>query len=275
MTAAAVLGVSPAEGDLVPQLVDADPASAAAGWSRGLELNLLIADGDELRWRHGMIRDAVSVTMLPGERQRLRRRAAELMLTRQTDEADAAAADWLAAAGEHQRAAEIRLRLARRALAGGGLRTAEDLLRQAAAYASPTAVAILQVERLTLEGHIDEALDLGSAALDAARLDEHAELCLQLARAAVTAGQWGRADEFVARAGRPEQAQSLILLADSAHGAGRVAEADQLAAAAVSAARTESADVLCEALCVRGRILRLSDASESRGQLRRGGSARE
>ena len=72
LIAAAVLGVSPAEGDLVPQLVDADPASAAAGWSRGLELNLLIADGDELRWRHGMIRDAVSVTMLPGERQRLR-----------------------------------------------------------------------------------------------------------------------------------------------------------------------------------------------------------
>ena len=137
LTAAAVLGVSPAEGDLVPQLVDADPASAAAGWSRGLELNLLIADGDEVRWRHGMIRDAVSVTMLPGERQRLRRRAAELMLTQQTEEADAAAADWLAAAGEHQRAAEIRLRLARRALAGGGLRSAEDLLRQAAAYASP------------------------------------------------------------------------------------------------------------------------------------------
>ena len=56
----------------------------------------------------------------------------------------------------------------------------------------------------------------------------------------------------------------MILLADSAHGAGRVAEADQLAAAAVSAARTESAEVLCEALCVRGRIHRLSDASESR-----------
>ena len=113
------------------------------------------------------------------------------MLARQTDEADAAAAGWLVAAGEPQRAAEIRLRLARRALTGGGLRTAEDLLRQAEAYASPAAVAILQVERLTLEGRVDEALDLGVAALDAARFDEHAELCLQLARAAVTAGRVG------------------------------------------------------------------------------------
>jgi hypothetical protein len=81
------------------------------------------------------------------------------------------------------------------------------------------------------------------AALDVARFDEHAELCLHLAGAAVAAGEWGRADEFVTRAGRPEQAESLILLADSAHGAGRVTEADQLAAAAVTVARAESAEL--------------------------------
>jgi hypothetical protein len=135
--------------------------TAAAGWSRALELNLLIAEGNELRWRQGLIRESVAATMLPGDRQLLRRRAAELMLARQTDEADAAAVGWLVAAGEPQGAAEIRLRLARRALPGGGLRSAEDLLRQAEGFASPAAVAILQVQRLTLEGRVDEALDTG------------------------------------------------------------------------------------------------------------------
>jgi len=268
LTAAAVLELSPADSDVVPNLVGADPVSATAGWSRGVELNLLIDEGDELRWRHGLIRESVAASMPLGERRGLRRRAAELMLARQTDEADAAAAGWLVAAGEPQRAAEIWLRLARRALTGGGLRSAEDLLRQAEVFASPAAVAVLQVERLTLEGRVDAALDLGVAALDAARFDEHAELCLHLARAAVTAGDWGRADDFVARAGRPELAQSLILLADSAHGAGRVAEADRLAAAAVTAARAESAELLCEALCVRGRIRRLTDPAESRASFR-------
>jgi hypothetical protein len=56
----------------------------------------------------------------------------------------------------------------------------------------------------------------------------------------------------------------LILLADSAHGAGRVTEVDQLAAAAVTVARAESAELLCEALCVLGRIRRLTDPIESR-----------
>ena len=66
----------------------------------------------------------------------------------------------------------------------------------------------------------------------------------------------------------------MILLADSAHGAGRVDEADRLAAAAVRSARAprctppDSADALCEALCVRGRIHRLSDVGESRACFR-------
>ena len=123
---------------------------------------------------------------------------------------------------------------------------------------------VLRVELLTASGRVDEALQVGAASLDTARGDQHAELCLQLARAAITAGRWALADDFVARAGRTHDVRSLVLLADSAHGAGRVDEADRLAEVAVNLARTASVGVLCEALCVRGRICRLRNLDAAR-----------
>ena len=162
LSVAAVLGPSPAYWPLVPELAGVDAAAAAAGWAGGLELNLLVTDGEELGWRHGLIREAVAATVPPGERRALSLRAAEHLLSSQTEEADAAAADRLAAAGEHQRAAEIWLRLARRALAGAvctAPRTSSAGHRATAArprWRSPAS------NSPPLSGRVEEALALGS-----------------------------------------------------------------------------------------------------------------
>ena len=262
LEAAAVLGS--AYWSLVPQLAELDEQTTTSGARHAVELNLLVADGGDLRWRHGLTREAVWATLLPADRRRLSQRAAELLLSLGTEDAAAAAADRLFEAGDHDGAARILLRLARTALASGALRTAEDLLRRAGQAGSQVEVDVLRVELLTATGRVDEALQVGAASLDAARGDQHAELCLRLARAAITAGRWALADDFVARAGRTDDVRSLVLLADSAHGAGRVDEADRLAEVAVNLARTASVGVLCEALCVRGRISRLRNLDAAR-----------
>ena len=234
LEATAVLGSS--YWPLVPPLAQLDEEATAAGVRHAVELNLLMADGGELRWRHGLTRETVLATLLPADRRRLSERAAELLLSLGTEDAVAAAADRLSEAGDHDGAARILLRLARSALASGALRTAEDLLERTAQAGDRAEVDVLRVELLTATGRVEEALQVGAAALDAIRGDQHAELCLRLARAAITAGRWGTADDFVARAGRMDDVRSLVLLADSAHGAGRVDEAGRLAEVAIERA---------------------------------------
>ena len=133
------------------------------------------------------------------------------------------------------------LRLARRDAARGALRSAEHLLAAAAGAGAETrlapAVTAEQVTVLTLVGRAADALALGAAELDGLRGDAHAELCLQLARTAVTAGAWADAEAYVARAGRPGDPRSLVLRADAAFGAGRAADAGGFAAAAIAPGR--------------------------------------
>ncbi len=113
---------------------------------------------------------------------------------------------------------------------------------------------------MTLDGRVEQALEVGVSGLDGAVAEDHAELCLRLARAAITGGRWSQAEGFVDRGGRSQQARSLIVLTAAAHGEGRIEEAARLAAAAVAAARDgEPAEVLCEALCAQARIHRLAD----------------
>jgi len=105
------------------------------------------------------------------------------------------------------------LRLARHDAARGALRSAEHLLATAAGAGSSPAPAVIaeQVTVLTLVGRAADALALGAAELDGLHGDAHAELCLQLARTAVTAGAWDDAEAYVARAGRPGDPRSLVL----------------------------------------------------------------
>ena len=186
-----------------------------------MQVHLLAVRDGELSWRHGLVRHAVWATVLPPQRQALSRAAAELLLSGGTDESQAAAAELLSTGGDVDRAADVWLRLSDSAVARGALRTAAELLQRAADTGRrPAAAAVRRVELLTLLGRAAEALQAGRSALDVSRGDEHAELCLRLARAAVAAGEWAAADDFVALAGRADQPGSLIVLADSAHGAG-------------------------------------------------------
>ena len=123
---------------------------------------------------------------------------------------------------------------------------------------------------LTQVGRAGAALALGAAHLDALHGDAHAELCLQLARTAVTGGQWADAEDYVERAGRPDDPRSLVLRADAAFGAGRGVEAGELAARAVARAEeTGAAAALCEALGVVSRVAWRTDLDVTESAARR------
>ena len=112
---------------------------------------------------------------------------------------------------------------------------------------------------LTLVGRAADALALGDAELDGLRGDAHADLCLQLARTAITAGAWADAEAYVARAGRPGDPRSLVLRADAAFGEGRAVDAGGFAAAAITRAEqvldeqpAATAQVAARAAALRG-----------------------
>jgi DNA-binding CsgD family transcriptional regulator len=270
LRAAAVLGEDPdwallaeATGVAEQEVLDALRAATAAG--------LLVTDGGRLRWRHALTRDAVLAAVLPPERAALARRAADVLAGRGGPDDDALAAELLTAAGERGRAGSVLLRLARRDLSRGALRSALDLLDRAAATgAEPVAVAVARVQALTLVGDVPAAVEVGTAALAGATGDEHAELCLQLARTAVACAQWAEVRRWVERAGRPDDPRSLVLAADAALGFGQLAETARLGAAAMRRAEDAGAvEVLCEALAVVGRSSFFTDPAAADAAFRR------
>ena len=118
----------------------------------------------------------------------------------------------------------------------------------------------------------DRALEVGATALDVSTGDDHAELCLRLARAAIIARRWKETEEYVGQAGRPDDARSSVLLAEAAHGAGRIDVAVEHANRAVERSEVDQhPEVLCEALCIVGRLARLSDPAAASAAFRRAG----
>ena len=270
LSAAATLGVQP-DWDLVPAIAELDGGQAVNSLRRAVRAELLIIDGSVLTWRHALTREAIWADLLPPERAVLSRRAAQVLLDRGGPDQELAAAQLLVDAGDSDDGAALLLRIAERELATGALRRAESILDQVAATGRfPTVMASDRVELLALTGRLDQALQIGVAALDGATGDDHAELCLRLARVAILLRRWDDADAYVARARRPSDPRSLILLADSAHGAGRIEAAAQFAARAVELAeQTAEAEVGCEALIVQARIMRLSDGGRAGELFRR------
>ena len=259
LSAAAALGAQP-DWDLVPAIAQLDGSTAVNALRRAVGVDLLISDGSVLSWRHALTRDAIWAALLPPERSALSRRAAEVLSDRGGPAQELAAAQLLVEAGELDGGATALLRIAERELAAGALRSAESILGQVANTGrSPVAWASAQVDLLALTGRLDEAIEIGAAALHDATGDDHAELCLRLARAAILVRRWDDAEAYVARARRPDDPRSLILLADSAHGAGRVVVGEELAARAVELAEAAEPEISCEALIVQARIARLSD----------------
>lgn len=271
LLAAAVLGSEPDWRLLAPTVgmpeqavLRALRAAAAAG--------LLASDGERLCWPHALTREAVLATLLPPERAVLSRRAAQALVTRAGPDDEPLAAELFREAGEPGHAAGLLLELARRAVARGALRAAEQLLERAALTGALVAeVTTERVAVLAGVGRVDEAIGLGSALLDRVSGDAHAELCLRLARASVVGSGWAEAERYVERAGRPQDARALVVLADAAFGAGRVDEADALADAAIAAAERDGAHAaLCEALGIRARTMSHSDPAAMAAAFRRG-----
>jgi DNA-binding CsgD family transcriptional regulator len=277
LLAAATVGSDP-DWRLLDAITGVGEEAVLAAVRAAADGGLLVAADGRLRWRHALTRDAVLATLLPPERAALAARAARALDRRGEPEDRAAAAALFVEAGERRRGAEILVELARVDVARGALRSAAELLERAAAAGhAVAAVAVERVRVLTLLGRAAEALDVGQAALvDGVALgDEHAELCLRLARAAVVAGRWSAANAFVERAGRPADARSMLIAANAANGAGDTGRARTLAREAVRAAErvgdgsAEDASTLCEALIVLGRSLFAVDQPASDAVLRR------
>jgi DNA-binding CsgD family transcriptional regulator/tetratricopeptide (TPR) repeat protein len=279
LVTAAIVGGDPDR--LLLADVSGEPESEVrAAFRAGVYVGLLVSDGERLQWRHALTRAALLATLLPPDRAALTARVARALYARGDPETRVVAARLFAVAGDGGRAAELYVELARRAVARGTLHSAEDHLSRAAATGRLGGkVAIERVRVLTLLGRAAEAIEVGEAALAAVavRADDHAELCLRLARAAVVVGRWGDAESFVERAGRPEDARSAVLAADAAFGAGDVGRAAALAEAAVRAADradrqedpTERHAVHCEALCVLARCMFGTDPDAAEATLRR------
>ncbi len=281
VTAAAVAGGEP-DVEVLAAVTGSGGGAVVAALRAATGAGLLRADPGGLRWRHALTRDAVLAGLLAPERAWLAGRIAEVLEERAAPEDDARAADLHALAGRPDRAADAFLRLARAAAARGALRSAADLLTRAAGTGRRRGpVAVERVAVLGRLGRVAEARAAGTAALrDGAVVgDDHAELCLRLARAYVAAGDWAAADAAVARAGRPADPRSLVLRADAAYGAGDAARAAELATAAVAAAGSAlaaapgpaAAATLCEALTIAGRRATITDPDAAAPLFRRAG----
>lgn len=268
--AAAVLGPAP-DWQVLGSVAGLGEDEVGAALRGGVAEGLLVRDAGGLGWPHALTREAVLAALLPPERARLAARAAE---TLDAAGAGPAAAALFAEAGRSDRAAGLYLREARTEAARGALRAAADHL-DAAERAGPgppldTEVLRERIRVLTLTGRAHEALDLGAARLPGVTGDRHADLCLDLARTAVVAGRWAVADDFVERAGRPDDPRSAVLRADAAFGAGRVDEAAELAARAVERAeRAAAPESLCEALGVLARTRWRTDLAATSAAFRR------
>jgi DNA-binding CsgD family transcriptional regulator len=254
MQTAAVLGTEP-DWTLLAAVTGQDEPAVLCALRAATDAGLLVADGVRLRWRHALTRDAVVATLLPPEQAVLARRAAAEVSVRGGPHDDALAAELLAMAGDPAGSAAVLLRLARRDMDRGALRSAADLITRAAATgALPTQVAIDRVHLLTLLGRGAEALETGGAALPDVTGDQHAELCLQLARAAVSCGRWEEVQRYVDRAGRPADPRSPVLAAEAAYGAGHPDRAAALAQMGAEVAeRVGRPEALCAALLIDGR----------------------
>ena len=275
--AAAVLGRE-VDWALLPVVAALDENSVLEGLRAAADCHLLVPAGSpgRLSWRHGLIRDAVLAMIGPGHQSVLARRAAEALVSRpiRTGSASddlAAAVELFVAAGDGARAAQLLTDLARRAIAVGALGTADEQLEHAARLAPDEAGLVAERVRVqTLSGRMDAAFATGDAALGHLSGDQHAELCFQLAQAAVAAGRWQLAAGYLERAGRPADARTPAIAADVAFGNGQIVEAARLAGLAVDQAERDGLpEQCCAALEVLGRCARETDAPAAAAAFRR------
>ena len=270
--AAAVIGRS-VDWTLLGPVTGLDEHVVAAALRAAVSAYLMEPDRDRFVWRHALMREAVLAQLLPPERAALARRAAEVLHNADAELTGPDAvliAELYAQGGEERLAARALVRSAHRAIAAGAPQSAAELLDRAAELGAGTIAAVERARMLTFTGQAAQALDVVPPALFGARGEERFDLLLSLARAAVTAGRWVEAEDYLRRTGRTGDPRVDAIAADAAYGAGRVDQAAVIAQAAAAAARENRlAEAGCEALEVVARCARLTDAHAAAEAFRR------
>jgi DNA-binding CsgD family transcriptional regulator len=257
---------------VVAAALDLDEAAVVDAMRAAVGLHLLTADDTSetggLGWRHDLTREAVLALVLPPERQRLAGALADALSTTrdpaEPGQSIGAAERWSLvaelrlAAGQPGAAAAALLAEAERSLGRGEAAAAVSLLERAYGLDPTPAVVRTLVAALTTVGRATDALEAGQPALATTAGEDHARLCLALARAAVTADRWDDARDLVDRSGLAGDPDADAVAADAAFGAGDVVEAERLARA-VLAHPAAAAAARCEAWEVLGRCTRVTD----------------
>ena len=231
-----------------------------------------------LRWRHALVREAVLARVQPPRRAALAEAAAAAewesartaTVAEARESALAQSAGFRQAAGQPHQASAVYCELARSAAARGAVGSAIGWLDRAAALGplNPRQ-EIERVHLLTLTGRASAALDAGAALVHRLGGPDHADLCLELARAAVTVARWPLALEYVERSGRAGRAAAAdAIAADALFGAGDIDGARALAERAVDTAGEDPMSA-CVALEVLGRCAARSDPEAGEAAFRR------
>jgi tetratricopeptide (TPR) repeat protein len=223
-----------------------------------VERGLLAYDGqglDAFRFVHALTRETVLGRLLPPQRARIARDAAEIV----DESADPLLAATLhAQAGAGGRAARLLLRAASRAV--GAVGTQEQLLRRAVQLAPDDAeVGLALVDVLAWAGRAAEAREAGDRLLARPDLDHtrRSSLALVLARACLVADRPDQATSYLEEAAEGAPTDAL-----AAHVAFALGDPDRAEALARRAAEAVDPAVRCEAWELLGRVARLRDRPE-------------
>ena len=284
LLAAAVLGRR-FDWNLLAHITGLDEQRVLDALHAAIDAQLVGVDPDDgaFRFRHALSRDAVLGELLPPERVALSARALAALEATDPDlrgDTCELAAELAQHAGDRARSAALLLVVARRALDGGALTTAEATLERARVLAptgDPVLVAVegLLAEVLAVAGKRHRTVEvceslLGRLGNSPASAAGRAEVYLRLARAAVSATRFREAfselerarAEATATGEEPLLARVDALAAQAAMGLDQTDEAAELARAAlVRSERLDVPEVACEALEILGRCERPRDLS--------------
>jgi DNA-binding CsgD family transcriptional regulator/tetratricopeptide (TPR) repeat protein len=254
----------------------------------GIGQGLLVNEAAEVRFRHALTRDALTMSVLPARRAELAARALAAVEAAHPGLPGpwaGVAAELAAQSGADARAGELLAIAGDRALEQGALSTAAETLDRAAGLLAKgpehAAVCSRRVEVLALAGRVDEAMAAGAAAIGEltalGELAQVADVHLHLAQAAVAATRWPVAVEHIAsaRALLDEEAvpgmraRAAVLEAEARFADGDVAGAVELAEGVVAGADA-MAEARCHAWELLGRSVRLGDLARARAAFERG-----
>ncbi|HVL82733.1 MAG TPA: AAA family ATPase [Pseudonocardia sp.] len=265
--------------ELLPAVAEVDGRTAADALRTAVAEQIVDVDGGGFAFRHSLTREAVLDDLLPPDRRELARRAWPAIERAHPGLPGAVcelAAELAEAAGDAASAAQRLVESARRALAAAALTSAEATARRAVRTAPPEGPVALDaaetlVRVLVAAGKPVEARELGRGLAERGlTARRRADLLVVTARAALTAGDAGAAEQDVqaARTALAEDPDPTLgarvdaIAAYVAFDRGRLDEATALADIALAAAGGQP-EVECEALEVRGRAVHNTVASRS------------